>query len=128
MTSSDTETAEVLNDFFKSTFTTEDPKNIPIIPTRHFVRHHVVRGHSVFRKLLSLNGNEAPVPDNIHPHLLKSCTNSLTKPVFLLAQQSLSSGSLPDIWKNSHPSSLTSQVVNLIEIIIREQLWDFLTH
>jgi len=98
----------------------------------------------VFRKLLSLNATKAPGPDNIHPYLLKSCADPLTKPVFLLAQQSLSDGSLPDIWEKAHiasifkkgcklqatnysPISLTSQVVKLVEKIIREQLWDFLT-
>ena len=59
----------------------------------------------------------------------------------MLAQQSLTSGSLPNrahvtpIHKkgckfqpsNYCPISLTSQVVKLIESIIREQLWDFLT-
>jgi len=145
MSSSDTETAEVLNNFFKSTFTTEDPNNIPIIATRVFdsLSNISLSEDIVFRKLLSLNGSKAPGPDNIHPHLLKSCASTLAKPVFLLAQQSLSSGVLPDIWKKAHvtpifkkgcksqatnyrPISLTSQVVKLIETCIREQLWEFL--
>jgi len=132
--------------FFKPTFTTEDSNNIPTIPTRVFntLSDITLTEDIVFRKLLSLNGTKAPGADNMHPYLLKSCAESLRKPVFLLAQQSLSDGSLPDIWKKAHitpifkkgckfqatnyrPISLTSQVVKLIETIIREQLWDFLT-
>ena len=99
---------------------------------------------TIFRKLLALNSNKAPGPDALHPHLLKSCAASLITPLFLLAQQSLASGSLPDLWKRAHvtpihkkgckfqpsnyrPISLTSQVVKLIKSIIREQIWDFLT-
>ena len=50
---------------------------------------------TIFRKLLALNGNKAPGPDALHPHLLNSCAASLTTPLFLLAQQSLASGSVP---------------------------------
>ena len=56
----------------------------------------------MFRKLLALNGNKAPGPDGLHPHLLKSCAAYLTTPLFLLAQQSLASGSLPDLRKRAH--------------------------
>ena len=79
----------------------------------------------------SLDGNKAPGPDDLHPHILKSCAATLTKPLLLLPQQSLASGSLPDLWKkpnvtpihkkdlrkfqslNYQPISLTSQVVKL---------------
>ena len=61
-----------------------------------------------------------------------------------MAQQSLASGFLPKLWKRAHvtpihkkgckfqpsnyrPISLTSQVVKLIELIVREQIWYFLT-
>ena len=93
MTTSDLESAEELNNFLKST-SVETADNIPIIPTKIF--------DSLSHKLLALNGNKAPGPDALHPHLLKSCAASLTTPLFLLAQQSLTSGSLPNLWKRAH--------------------------
>jgi len=57
---------------------------------------------TIFYKLLSLNGNKAPGPDVLHPHFLKSCAASLAKPLFLLVNQSLNSGILPDLWKKAH--------------------------
>ena len=146
MTTSDTESAEELNNFLKSTFTVEKADNIPTLPTKIFdsLSDIILTEEAIFYKLLALNGNKAPGPDALHPHLLKLCAASLTTPLFLLAQQSLTSGLLPDLWKRAHvtpihkkrckfqpsnyrPISLTSQVVKLIESVIREQLWDHLT-
>ena len=52
--------------------------------------------------MLSLNSYKAPDPDALHPHLLKSCAASLTKPLYLLVWQSLASGLLPDLGKRAH--------------------------
>ena len=90
-----------------------------------------------------MNGNKTPGSDALHTHILKSCAISLITQIVLLAKQSLTSGSLPDLLKRAHvtpihrkgyefqPSkycsvSLTSQVVKLIESIVRE-LRSFLT-
>ena len=145
MMSSDSESAEELLSFSNRTFTLEEPDNIPTIPTKisDILVGIVLTEDTISHKLLSLKGNKAPRPDGLHPHILKSCAATLTKPLLLLTQQSLASGSLPDFWKkvnvtpihkkgskvqpsNYQPISLTSQVVKLIESIIREQLWDFL--
>ena len=55
----------------------------------------------VLKKLLSLN-SRAPGPDNLH--LVKSCVLSLYKPVFLIIQQSLTTGpgKLPNFWKSAN--------------------------
>ena len=102
MTSSDSESAEELNTFLKSTFTSEESDNIPTILTKisDILTDIVLTEDTIFCKLLSLNGNKAPGPDDLHPYILKSCAATLTKPLLLLTQQSLASGSLPDLWKN----------------------------
>jgi len=117
MTSSHTETAEILNNFFKFIFTTEYPNSTPKITTRVFdtLSNIQLPEDIMFCKLLSLNGNKAPGPDNIHPHLLKLCTHALVKPVFLLAQQLLSNGVLPDIWKKPTRFIYPNRAFTLIE-------------
>ena len=114
MTSSDTESTEELNNFFKSTFTVERADNIPTTPTRviNSLSDINLSEETIFCKLLALNGNKAPGPDALHPHLLRSCAASLTTPLFLLAQQSLASGSLPDLWKRAHVTLIHKRGVN----------------
>ena len=113
-TTSDPESAEELNNFFKSTFTVETADNIPTIPTKIFdsLSDISLTEDIIFHKLLALNGNKAPGPDALHPHLLKSCAASLTTPLFLLAQQSLTSGSLPNLWKRAHVIPIHKRDVN----------------
>ena len=114
MTTSNTESAEELNNFFKSTFTVEKADNIPNIPTKIFdsLSDISLTEDAIFHKLLALNGNKAPCPDALHPYVLKSCATSLTKPIFLLGKQSLTSGSLPDLWKRAHITPIHKRDVN----------------
>ena len=75
MTQSDADAAEQLNNCFESTFTIEEDRHIPIIPTRitETLSNINISEEAIFYKLLSLNGNKAPGPDALHPHFLKSC-------------------------------------------------------
>ena len=98
---------------------------------------------TVLQKLLELKVNKAPGPDGIHSYILKACANTLYVPLTILYSQSLSSGVLPDEWKQAHvvpvfkkgqrnqasnyrPISLTSLVVKILESIIRSELVTFL--
>ena len=91
---------------------------------------------------MELKINKAPGPDGLHPYVFKACANSLCKPLTILYTQSISSGVLPDEWKQAHvvpifkkgqrnqasnyrPISLTSLVVKILESIIRLELLKF---
>lgn len=54
---------------------------------------------SVIDKLLNLNVNKTPGPDDVHPYLLKQFTDSLSNPLQYLFNQSLMEGVLPTDWK-----------------------------
>ena len=96
----------------------------------------------VLQKLMELKVNKAPGPDGLHPYVLKACANSLCKPLTILYTQSISSGVLPDEWKQAHVApifkkgqrnqasnyrsvSLTSLVVKILESIIRSEFLKF---
>ena len=46
-----------------------------------------------------LEHNSHKPTDGLHPHILKSCAATVTKPWLLLTQQSMASESLPDLWR-----------------------------
>ena len=77
---------EVLNNFFQSVFTQEDPLSIPILtPTVSCSLSEVsVSEEEVYEQLSLLNPNKAPGPDGIHPCLLKNCANTVIRPLFMI--------------------------------------------
>ena len=96
----------------------------------------------VFEALASLKPNKAPGPHNIHSQVLKNCAERLAKPLFLLFTQSISTGILPSDWRrvnitpifkkgskvspeNYRPISLTSQVIKVLETLIRSKMMTF---
>ena len=54
---------------------------------------------SVMAKLAALKPSSAPGPDEIHPRLLRECSQELSTPFSLLFTKSMSEGVLPDEWK-----------------------------
>ena len=146
LTTNNEEAVEVLNSFFKSVFTNEDPSTVPCFYTRvgSVLSDICITEAEVYDKLSALNPNKAPGPDHLHPLLLKNCASSLARPLFLLFVQSLGSGQLPQEWKqanvtpifkkgsrtkanNYRPVSLTSQVVKILESIIRSRILQYLS-
>ena len=139
------ESAEVLNHFFESVFTTEDPNTVPTftpVVSTSLVDIHIIES-DVYNELLSLKPNKAPGSDQLHPQMIKNCASSLTRPLFLLFTQSLDSGMVPDDWKranitpvskkgskiianNYRPISLTSHVVKILESLIRAKMLQYL--
>ena len=83
------------------------------------------------------NSSKSAGADGIHPRFIKETAETLTIPVFILFNKSLSEGSLPDIFKkanvtpihksgdkslpkNYRPSSVTPILCRLLETIVRE--------
>ena len=146
LTDNESEVVGVLNDFFQSVFTQEDPSSVPNFPFKVgcTLNEIYLTEAEVYNELSSLNPYKAPGPDSVHPNLLKNCASSLAHPLFLLYTQSLNSGTIPEEWKkanimpifkkgskvkanNYRPISLTSSLVKILESIIRTKIMEYLT-
>ena len=143
LTANDRETAEVLNNFFQSAFTSEHgAAKIPPLNAEQLCDISITRTE-IFETLAALKPNKAPGPDNIHSQILKNCAGSLAKPLVSLFTQSINTGILPGDWRranvtpvfkkgskispeNYRPISLTSQVVKVLEGLVRSKMMSFL--
>ena len=135
------EKAEILNNQFKSVFTSEDTSCIPDrgnspyppIPDIHITLNGV-------RNLLAeCDTTKSPGPDNIHAAFLKQVASEIAPLLTHLFNQSLRIGTVPDSWKqanvtpiykkgdktdprNYRPVSLTSLVCKTLEHILVSQI------
>jgi hypothetical protein len=146
-TSSDTEKAEVLSQQFASVFTNEpDPGTspIPAVPPRVYEEELAdceITEEDVLKELQNLDPNKSMGPDGLHPRVLKEVAPALSKPLRLIFQHSIDTGSLPSKWKsaivsaifkkgdrqlasNYRPISLTSIPCKVLERIIRRKIVD----
>lgn len=93
----------------------------------------------ILEKLLLLDVNMAPGPDQVPSSVLKCCAENFVKPLYLLFSKSLSTGEMPNIWKisyvipvhkkgdrsmvnNYRPISKLSSIPKLFESILTDQL------
>jgi len=93
LTGDDVETAEVLCAAFKEVFTQETgdlPAGSSVAPNGDggvtLAEDGLFSEAVVADKLSRLKCDKSPGPDGIHPHLLKSCSNSLGKPLSIIFQ------------------------------------------
>ena len=146
MTNTDQDKAEVLNDFFASVFTRENQDEIPTIDDKQFDKpldNITISAELVEKVLKGLNPGKSMGPDEINPLLLKTMSRVFSVPLARIFQESLTSGTLPKVWKdarvtplfkkgqkcdpgNYRPVSLTSIVCKCLETIIRAQILEHL--
>ena len=136
------EKAETLNTYFSSVFTDENKSIIPSI-SNNLVGTQITiikfTSEMVRTKILSLNENKSPGPDNIHPFFLKRLTRVLCLPISMLFNLSMRSGTNAEQWReaiitaihkkgardlaeNYKPISLTSIIIKLMESFIRDAI------
>ena len=144
-TTSDSEKANVLQDFFSTVYTTESG-HIPTQPRR------TVSGMEDFafevtniKKILSdLNPSKSPGPDDLHPRVYKELADVLAIPLTMLYNKCVESGEIPLDWKtatvsaifkkgkkadpeNYRPVSLTCIACKVMEKSIKERLVEYIT-
>ena len=142
LTSTDAETAEVLNQQYFKVFT-KDTTTIPDIPSKPLItpelKSFTVTEEEVHTELKNLNPNKSPGIDCIHPRVLKEMADPLAHPITILFQKSLDAEELPTHWlqalitpifkkgrknlaENYRPVSLTCLLCKILEKIIVKQI------
>ena len=103
-TKDDSESCQVLSDFFSSVFTKEDSGELPDFPKRtdFEVNDILVTEEKVKKKLMNLKTDKSQGPDGINPRLLKECNSSLSKPLSIIYQKSVDTGILPTDFKTAN--------------------------
>ena len=146
ITNDESNMAEILNEYFSSVFTNEDLTNIPE-PDKTNCNAHVfstgIDDKKIKDAIKKMKPSNSTGPDGISVNLLQKLENELTKPLKLIFLKSISSGEVPQDWKdanvipifkkggksnpgNYRPISLTSIVGKLLETLIKETLMDHL--
>lgn len=102
MTTTASETAEVLAKFYSTVFCPREcvsisiePQTPPIVPLNDVT----VSPHLVLAQLLALNTRKSPGADEITPYLLRHCAQPLCIPLTFMFNQSLSHSVVPPGWK-----------------------------
>ena len=140
LTSSLTETCEVMNLEFQKVFIKSDkqpPTGLTALGEN--LNDITMTLEEVRNVLTGLKPTSAPGPDDVYPQMLKECANVVCQPLFEIFTRSLALGRVPQIWKranvtpiykkgpksdplNYRPVSLTSVVCKGMEKLIRTSL------
>ena len=132
--------AEILNDQFKSVFTTENdnpPQEAePTIPSMPDI---TINLEDVTKLLKNLNPNKASGPDGISPRILQLAADELAPALCVIFQKSLDTGEIPKTWlqanispifkkgdrtlaSNYRPVSLTAVCSKVLEHIVHSNI------
>ena len=106
--------ADLLNLQFVSVFTTEPDGPLPSPPkydVKAPMESTTVSSTDVLKRLLKLDANKSPGPDNIHPRLLKETAEVIAEPLTRIFQTSLISRELPADWKVANITPVLKKVI-----------------
>lgn len=148
--SNDTEIADVFAEHFASVYVENDPDvsdtKLPLSTNNITVSSFNFSISNILEKLEKINLNQGPGPDNLPPLLLKNCAFSLSRPLWLLFNNSIKNGKFPSTWKltyvrpiyknigsknevkNYRPISSISLIPKIMEHTITEFLEQNFTH
>ena len=126
----DEQNANILNNFFKSVYTTEDDSPALILneasqllfgeePSEPFDMNDNDKDHTkipfedfiiseeeIYVMLKDIDCSKSSSPQCVHPRVLKEAAKQLTKPIHILYETSLHVGELPSRWKKSYVSPI----------------------
>ena len=105
----DKDKADVLADFYSSVFTNEPSGAIPNPKPQHItstLHKSIFTEEKIKKKLLALKTTKSPVPDKIHPRVLKEVATAIAKPLYWIFSSTTEKRKLPTIWKRANVSPI----------------------
>ena len=113
------EKAEVLNNIFKSVFTSHNSSPLPTLLTSTYppLPEINITEHGIFSLLSQTDPFKACGPDNIPAQVLKELALELTPMITHLFKQSLATSELPPEWKSAYITSFLRKMRNVIHQI-----------
>ncbi len=109
ITTSDVEKAETLNEHFANVFTIEDTANIPIFVdrgARSTLETVNITVEETSKVIKQIKPDKAQGPDNIHPRVVKECSETIVTPLTAIFRKSLNEQELPKIWKTANVTAI----------------------
>ena len=144
----DKDTAALNVNYFFKTFVNDDhaePFDLPynVTDEQHFLKDVEISKDELYDLLKAVNPNKSAGDDGIHSRVLQECAKELVEPLYMLFKYSLNTSTVPKSWKsatitplfktddrssaeNYRPISITSQVIKILEKIVRNKLMDHL--
>ncbi|CAJ0941818.1 unnamed protein product [Ranitomeya imitator] len=144
MVDEDEEKGNMLNDFFSSVFTQENPMADKMISDKNSPLNVTCLTQQEVRRRLNITKiDKSPGPDGLHPRVLQELSTVIDRPLFLISKDSIITGSVPQDWRianvvpifkkgtktelgNYRPVSLTSTVGKILEGILRDAILEYL--
>jgi len=146
LTENEKETAEALNKFFHSSFTSDDDKSHPSLPKRttSSLAEANFSIEDVEEVLSGLDPKKATGPDEVENVILKECHKEIAPIILCIFKKSINTGDVPQNWKmaeippihkggskalmnNYRPVALTSNICKALERLICVIMMAFLT-
>ena len=115
LTKNKEEISKILNDHFLSIFVKESDSNPPSVVKRTDLSLSVkyilkkINYNMVEEKLKKLKDSKAPTADGVHPLILKTCAESIAKPLKIIFEKSLKEGKLPEWWKRANVTPISKK-------------------
>jgi hypothetical protein len=152
VTSNPHDIVNILNNQFHSVFVDAHVESIgeaaPLAPEKLCSVESILNRltpENVELKLAALNPNKASGSDKIHPRVLKQAARGFATPLCIMFKKSISSGTIPRLWKeanvspifkkgsrldavNYRPISLTSLPCKLLEGFVRETMTEHINY
>jgi len=73
----------------------------------------VITKDSIYSKMCDLNINKSPGPDMLHPRVLYELRDVITYPLFLICDNSLRRGKVPEDWKLAEVTAIHKKRIKI---------------